>query len=256
MSLPAHSAVWRDVNGHDEGSDWVAVIRTRRHDDLPSVACGGTCGAPARGRRPPLAALVLALALVLAACSGEELRDEDGVVINPGEASVFDLRAGDCLDVPPDLSGEVDDIQLVPCDDPHTQEVFSLVTHPDERYPGVDEMLGFADGACLTELESDLGLTLDDGVFISYLLPTFDGWTSNEDRDIVCVLVFPDEGAVTGSVVAGTRTIEPVPPAPPVLDGDTEDEDSGDDADDGPDDEQPQASASARATIAAVTGGR
>lgn len=190
-------------------------------------------------------AFLIGLALLFAACSGDDLRDDDGVVINPGEASVFDLRAGDCLDAPPDLSGEVDDIQLVPCDDPHTQEVYAVVAHPDERFPGVDEMVGFADGACLTELESELSLTLDDGVFISYLLPTFEGWTSNEDREITCVLVFPDEGTVTGSVVAGTKTIEPVDPAPPVVadDGGDPDLDADSGGTDVADDTEPQAAA-------------
>lgn len=221
----------------------LSVSNKEGSGEPPRAAQDGhaSAGLRARGAR----VLLLCVTMILVACSGDDLRDEDGVVVNPGEASVFDLRAGDCLDAPPDLSGEVDDIQLVPCDDPHTQEVYAVVAHPDERFPGVDEMVGFADGACLTELESDLSLTLDDGVFISYLLPTFEGWTSNEDREITCVLVFPDEGTVTGSVVAGTRTIEPVEPAPPVL---VEDDDEDSPATEGggtdvADDTQPQAAA-------------
>lgn len=172
--------------------------------------------------------LGVVLALVLLGCSDEdEIRDADGTVVNPGEISVFELEVGDCLDPGGEVSGEISQIDIVPCAEPHTQEVFGLVTHPGDDYPGASEVASFADGACLTELESSLGLTLDDGVFFSYMLPTFDGWNAQSevgDRQIVCVLVFPDRDAVSGSVVAGTADIERMLPQPPQDPGDDEDD--------------------------------
>lgn len=168
------------------------------------------------GTRRSMTMVVGVLVLVLGGCSGDDdVRDEDGTVINPGDASVFELEVGDCLDPDADASGEISEIPIVPCDDPHTQEVFGVVTHPDETYPGATEVASFADGACLSELESSLGLTLDDGLFFSYLLPTFDGWNTGGDRQVTCVLVFPDRDVITGSVVAGTADIERLAPAPP-----------------------------------------
>lgn len=154
----------------------------------------------------PVVAAVGALAL-LAGCSGGDVRDSAGKVVAPGSWSVFDLRPGDCLDPGDDLSGDISDIDVVPCDDPHTQEVFATVSHPEGPYPGAAAVATWADAACLTELEAELGLTMADGIFISYLLPSFDGWNKNQDRTVVCVMVFPDRGSVVGSYVEGTVTI-------------------------------------------------
>jgi len=154
-------------------------------------------------RRVPLL-FTLALALILAACGGGDVRGDDGRVVVEGPWSVFDLRPGDCIGADESLSGDVDEVPLVPCAEPHTQEVFAVVRHPDDAYPGAGAVATFADRACLTALDSELGLTIDDGVAFSYLLPTFEGWNKSGDRSIVCVLVFPQDPGMIGSFVDGT----------------------------------------------------
>lgn len=160
------------------------------------------------------------LAVALTACGGDtSVRDDDGAVVNAGTWSVFDLRVGDCLAPEPDLTGEISDVPVVPCTEPHSQEVFGAVEHPDGAYPGAAALATWADGACLGELATSLGLGLEDGLYVSYLLPTFDGWNlggEEGDRRVVCVLVTPDATGVTGSHVAGTATLargEPVLPS-------------------------------------------
>lgn len=191
----------------------------RRTGSVGAGAAGATVPVPRGPRRLRRSfALALGAVVMLTACSDEELRDAEGTVVNAGTASVFELQAGDCLAPAPELTGEVSDLPVVPCDEPHTQEVFGVVQHPDDSYPGAEAVAAWADGACLTELESTLDLTLDDGVFVSYLLPTFDGWNTDGDRDVVCVLVFPGQDAMTGSFVAGTADIERVEPLPPQVD--------------------------------------
>jgi len=149
-------------------------------------------------------AVVLAPLLLLAACGGSDVRDDAGRVVAEGPWSVFDLRPGDCIGDVSDLKGDTDEVPLVPCGQPHTQEVFAVVRHPEDAYPGAGAVATFADRACLTALDAELDLTIDDGVAFSYLLPTFEGWNKNGDRSIVCVLVFPEEVGMTGSFVAGT----------------------------------------------------
>jgi len=146
----------------------------------------------------------IALLLVLAACGAEDIRDEAGRVVSEGPWSVFDLRSGDCIGDVSDLAGEVDELPLVPCEAPHTQEVFAVVRHPEDAYPGAGAVAAFADRTCLSALESMLGLTIDDGIAFSYLLPTSEGWNGDGDRSIVCVLVFPEEAGMVGSYVEGT----------------------------------------------------
>ena len=163
------------------------------------------------------------LGLVLAGCGDGQgakdaaaVRDAQGVVVSAGAWSVFDLRPGDCIGDVADLEGDTADVPLVPCDLPHQQEIFAVVRHPDDAYPGAGAVASFADRSCLSALDTDLGLTIDDGVAFSYLLPTLEGWNRSGDRTIVCVLVFDPALGVTGSFVAGTA--DPAAFAPPKSD--------------------------------------
>jgi len=166
-------------------------------------------GGVAWRRSGPLrTALLLVPVLLLSACSSDDVRDDAGRVIAAGSWSVFDLRPGDCIGDTSDLSGDVADVPLIPCSEPHTQEVFAVVRHPDDAYPGAGAVATFADRACLTALDAALDLTIDDGIAFSYLLPTFEGWNKSGDRSIVCVLVFPQEADMIGSFVAGTAQVD------------------------------------------------
>ena len=159
------------------------------------------------GRVRSRALLLLVLPLVVAACGGADVRDDAGRVVAAGPWSVFDLRPGDCVGDVSDLKGDTDELPLVPCDEPHTQEVFAVVRHPEDAYPGAGAVATFADRACLTALDVELDLSIDDGVAFSYLLPTFEGWNKSGDRSVVCVLVFPADPGMTGSFVAGTADL-------------------------------------------------
>jgi hypothetical protein len=159
------------------------------------------------GRARNRALLLLVIPLVLSACGGGEVRDDGGRVVAAGTWSVFDLRPGDCIGDVSDLRGDTDEVPLVPCEEPHSQEVFAVVRHPEDAYPGAGAVAAFADRACLTALDAELDLSIDDGIAFSYLLPTFEGWNKNGDRNVVCVLVFPVEAEMTGSFVLGTADI-------------------------------------------------
>lgn len=166
------------------------------------------------------------LALVAACSGGDDVRNEDDVVVNAGNWSVLDLHVGDCLAPEEELTGEISEIPVLPCDEPHAQEVFATVEHPADAYPGAGAVAAWADGACLTELQDSLGYGLEDGLFVSYLLPTFDGWNQHDDRNVVCVLVAPDATGETGSYVAGTATLaraEVVLPTEPATDAEATD---------------------------------
>ena len=158
--------------------------------------------------RAPRLLLALAAALALAACSHDDpsVRDKSGAVQRAGSWSVFDLRRGDCLKPAADAVGEVADIPVVPCAQPHTQEVFSTVKHPADAFPGVAALQQWADVHCASELQDALNLSTADGWFVSYLLPSFDSWNKQKDKTVTCVLVFPNEPSRTGSVVSQVAT--------------------------------------------------
>jgi hypothetical protein len=142
----------------------------------------------------------------LTACSpnssGGGIRDAKNVVVKPGEWSVFDLHVGDCLAPPEDLKpGEIAKIHVVPCAEPHRQEVFASVVNKVDAFPGTASLDQFASTGCMQQLQTELGVAPSDGYFISYLLPSFDSWNKNDDKKVTCVLVFPTEGQVAGSTV-------------------------------------------------------
>lgn len=158
--------------------------------------------------RAPRLLLALVAALALAACSDDapSVRDKSGAVQRAGSWSVFDLRRGDCLKPEADTEGEVATIPVVPCAEPHTQEVFSTLKHPADAFPGVATLQQWADVHCAGELQDSLNLSPTDGWFVSYLLPSFEGWNKQKDKTVTCVLVFPNEPSRTGSVVAQAGT--------------------------------------------------
>ncbi|WP_052666298.1 septum formation family protein [Nitriliruptor alkaliphilus] len=171
---------------------------------------------------------MLLLALALVGCTrGGSVLDRDGNVVGAGPIEVDELQAGYCLDVPPGTTGEVADVRVVPCEQEHTQEVFAVRPVEGDAFPGAGELAVLADTTCVDALQTDLGLTLADGLYFSYLLPTFDGWTNRSDRSIVCVLVRPTEGPVTGSIVADPARVPRKTPEPPV-DPEPEDDEATD----------------------------
>jgi hypothetical protein len=144
------------------------------------------------------------MSLLGAACSKspKTTRDSSGGVTKAGMWSVFDLHQGDCLAPPKELDKEIDKINVVPCADGHTQEVYSTVKHPADAFPGVGVLTQFADSKCVGELQTKLGVSPSSGYFVSYLLPSFDSWNKDNDRSVTCVLVFPSEKEKKGSTVA------------------------------------------------------
>ncbi len=148
-------------------------------------------------------AAVLAGAVVLGACSksAKTERNGSGTVTKAGLWSVFDLKQGDCLLPPKELDKEIDKINVVPCAEAHTQEVYGNVKHSADAFPGVGALSQFADSKCVGELQTKLGVSPSAGYYVSYLLPSFDSWNKDNDRSVTCVLVFPTEKEKKGSAV-------------------------------------------------------
>lgn len=156
-----------------------------------------------RSRRMFGLTLMLACGLALGACSksAKTQRDGSGTVTKAGMWSVFDLKQGDCLLPPKELDKEIDTINVVPCADAHTQEVYGSVKHTADAFPGVGALSQFADSKCVGELQTKLGVSPSAGYYVSYLLPSFDSWNKDNDRSVTCVLVFPTEKEKKGSAV-------------------------------------------------------
>lgn len=117
---------------------------------------------------------------------------------------VLAVRPGQCLVAPKAVVAEIKDLSVVPCTQPHQQEVFALESYPlpagtekTAAYPGQAVLKAFADGACLSAFSSYVGSDYrDSSLFFTYLLPSARGWQAGDDRDVTCVI----------TTTGGTRT--------------------------------------------------
>jgi hypothetical protein len=145
------------------------------------------------GRVGRIARYVFAAALVVSACSDD---DDDADPINLGEGGV-----GTCLLFAEDVGPEVDELPVVDCAIEHSHEIFAVVEHPADVYPGFEALEQFAQTECLGAFEPYVGVgAFDSALFYSWFVPTLDGWNDADDREVICVLGRHDSALMTGSM--------------------------------------------------------
>jgi len=118
-------------------------------------------------------------------------------ITEQGEADVFALRVGDCLTM---VQGEeVDTVPVVPCGEPHSDEVYFDFALPDGEFPGEEGVTTAAQDGCLAEFDAFVGLPYDSSTLdIGWYTPTLQSW-ENGDRIVSCT-VYDPAGDVTGSL--------------------------------------------------------
>ena len=145
------------------------------------------------GRVGRIARYVFAAALAVPACSDDD-GGEDAIGLGDG-------AVGTCLLFADDVGAEVDELPVVDCSVEHSHEIFAVLEHPDEVYPGFDVLEDFAQTECLGSFEPYVGVgAFDSELFYSWLVPSLDGWNDAEDREILCVLGRQDAALMTGSM--------------------------------------------------------
>lgn len=120
-------------------------------------------------------------------------------------------KPGDCVMAPTAISAEIKDLTVVPCSQPHQQEVYALAAYPlpsgtekSAAYPGEAVLKTFADGACLSAFTGYVGSDYrDSSLYFTYLLPSARGWQAGEDRNVTCVIT--TTGAKRTSSVKGSK---------------------------------------------------
>lgn len=125
--------------------------------------------------------------------------------------SVLKAKPGDCLVAPKAITAEVTNLTVVPCTQPHQQEVYALAAYPlpagsetSAPYPGEAVLKAFADGACLGAFAGYVGSDYrDSSLFFTYLLPSARGWQAGDDRDVTCIIT--TTGSTRTSSVKGSK---------------------------------------------------
>lgn len=164
---------------------------------LVVAACGSSVDASPSGSSPPAAS---GSAEASSAPSAGTSPEENGET-----TSVFDLEVGDCFSADDD---ELEAVAVVPCDEEHEYEVFSVFDHEaggDAAYPGDEELVSYADTACRPAFEEFVGTDADSSIwFITSLTPSAETWATG-DREIVCTVNQEDDD---GEPIAVTTSAE------------------------------------------------
>lgn len=163
-----------------------------------------------------IAAVVVAAAVSLSGCSiveqflpaSQPVRDaETGEVTEQVDnADVFAVRVGDCLNTAEmDTTDQVSDVPVVPCADPHDDEVYHSYTLADGEYPGEDAILADADTTCVAEFTDFIGLAYEESALDYWpMYPTAGSWDSG-DREVLCIAWDPSGAKLTGSLAGAAR---------------------------------------------------
>ncbi len=119
--------------------------------------------------------LLAACALLVVACSSE--------------GNVFSLEVGQCFNQP--TGDEVQNVEIVDCDDSFDAEVYALFDLPEGDFPGADEAASGAFDGCLSRFEPYVGIEyFESEIFLDALYPTAESWGQG-DREVVCFLYEP-----------------------------------------------------------------
>jgi hypothetical protein len=145
----------------------------------------------------------VAVAALLAGCGqGGPPRSDDGGVATPGTVDAFAAEVGDCFmdDFAGEVMTQVTDIDAVPCDQPHRNEVYALFDLPDGDFPGEEELVRQVQEGCVERFADFAGIAQDKTrLDLAYLFPTQMTWDSQGDREVVCA-VYDPTGPVKGSI--------------------------------------------------------
>jgi uncharacterized protein DUF4190/putative regulator of septum formation len=147
-----------------------------------------------RGRGLAVAGLALSLVWTIvyiaafAYHSGRQpARDTTGTITHQGQISPGNLRIGDCVRVPRELTGVIGALTVVPCSQPHNAQVFNTLQAPDGPYPGEVALQTAAVNACASAAPSFLGTSQTLLNTVAFFPPE-KGWNLG-DRDERCLLV-------------------------------------------------------------------
>jgi hypothetical protein len=160
------------------------------------------------GRGMAVAGIVLgslwvagAVALVVFAVTSTPDRDESGALVPGQTVQVSDLRLGDCFDGVPATDGTpMTDATSVACSEPHEGQLAALATLPAGPWPGLEAAALRAESTCSTAVPSGVRVEDRGRVQLIYLYPSSQAsWRA--DRGVSCILVDPDGGHLTHSVL-------------------------------------------------------
>jgi hypothetical protein len=120
-------------------------------------------------------------------------RAANGAVTARSSVSPFDLRVGDCVQLPTELT-TVSSVTTLPCDQLHNGQVYAALKVTDSAYPGSVELKSAGLSACQNALPGFLGAN-SSNLHVVTIVPDPVTWGAG-DRTDTCVAVDRQEQIV------------------------------------------------------------
>ncbi|MFF3027797.1 septum formation family protein [Microbacterium sp. NPDC057944] len=146
-----------------------------------------------------------ALNSILGSGSGDADRDDKtGQVTESSNIGIFALKVGDCKMESP--SGLLESADVVPCTEPHDEEVFFEYKMPDGEYDATAIDTASQEQCTGEGFTSFVGIPWDQSALGVYpITPTQDTWDSYNDRVIQCVIFDQDE---SGNIIQSSASLK------------------------------------------------
>ncbi|MDH6182314.1 hypothetical protein M2152_002496 [Microbacteriaceae bacterium SG_E_30_P1] len=153
------------------------------------------------------AALALVATTALSGCSlinnlvgpSDAVRDDQGEVTESGDVDVFSVTVGDCFNDESDSAEEIQSVPIVPCSEPHDNEIFYEFELPEGDFPGDEAISAEGEEGCLQPFNDFVGINYEDSTLAYFALRPTEGSWAEGDRLIQCT-VWDPAGQVTGTL--------------------------------------------------------
>ena len=162
-------------------------------------------------RRVAIAGSAAVLVVGLSGCSmlsgllgggGAPRDDKNGQVTQSANIDIFNLKVGDCK--LKDSGTQISDTDVVPCSQPHDEEVYYEFKLADGQYDS--SVIDTEVEKCAADaFTSFIGIAYDSSTLdVSYMTPTKETWDKMNDRLVQCIVSDP-AGQTTGSLKGAAR---------------------------------------------------
>lgn len=132
-------------------------------------------------------------------------RDEDGQVVEGSEIDIFALSVGDCMPAG-EANGEISEASVVPCTEPHSDEVYFEFKLEDGEFPEADAINAETEAQCIPAFEEFVDIAWEESTLEVYpITPTKDTWDRMDDRIVQCVIFDPADDQLTESLAGAAR---------------------------------------------------
>lgn len=132
-----------------------------------------------------------------------------GIPIGAEATGIRDLEAGQCFELPrDDPAAEDRAVWVLGCTDPHTHEVYAVITYEGTTprgggYPGTTVVQDWAEQSCYAGFDAFIGEPWTASEFdIETWWPSEESW-ARRDRKVICT-VYPSSGGRTSDSARGS----------------------------------------------------